>query len=98
MSADNGVYVLNTTGDHQYRVIHDQAIENIFSDFRTGTYDKKWLYEYFKESKFTYDFTVAMKIAVGMEHKINPEYGIRVFTYNGSWDDIVGCGEKEKVG
>jgi len=98
MSADNGIYVLNTRADHQYRVIHDKAIENIFSDYNTNTYNKKWLYEYFKDSKFIYNFTAAMKIAVAMEHKIRPEYGIRVFNYNGSWDDIVGYAEKERVG
>ncbi len=89
MSADNGIYVLNTRADHQYRVIHDKAIENIFSDYNTNTYNKKWLREYFEKSKFTYSFTNAMRMAVIMERKICPEYGIRVFNYNGSWDDIV---------
>ena len=97
MSADNGIYVLNTTGDHQYRVIHDRAIENIFNMTGYG-WNYHWLKEYFEKSKFTYNFTTAMKIAIAMERKISPEYGIRVFNYNGSWDDIVGYAEKEKVG
>lgn len=96
MSADNGIYVLNTRADYQYRVIHDKAIENIFSDYNDNTYNKRWLYEYFKDSKFTYSFTEAMKIAVNLEHKIKPEYGIRVFNYQGSWDDIVGYDNKKK--
>ena len=97
MSADNGIYVLNTGADHQYRVIHGFAIENIFSDYDSNTYDIRYLREYFKNSKFTYNFTMAMKIASAMERKISPEYGIRVFNYRGSWDDIVRYAEKERV-
>jgi ribosomal protein S16 len=57
LSADNGTYILQTTGSDgpEFRVVHCQAIDNIYGQFieSTGTWspDPKMIVEYFGESK-----------------------------------------------
>lgn len=54
MSADNGTYILQTYGP-EYRVVHAQAIDNIYGPYDeiNHTYhpDIKSIVEYFGESK-----------------------------------------------
>lgn len=54
MSADNGIYILETYGP-EYRVVYAQAIDNVFGDFDDECADWKgspeFMKEYFGEAK-----------------------------------------------
>lgn len=74
MSADNGIYILQTK-DGQNRVIHTQAIDNIFGSKEDGINCLN-AYEYFCDSKVTLNKTTAMEIAGKMHAKYINEFGI----------------------
>lgn len=66
MSADNGVYVLQTYGP-EFRVVYAQAIDNIFGKFNDETLhwdgNPDMMVEYFGKSKVYTDLDDAMNEA-----------------------------------
>lgn len=62
MSADSGVYILETEGP-EYRVVYAQAIDNIFGKYDDTTFhwkgDPEMILDYFGESKVFSDLTEA---------------------------------------
>ena len=80
MSADNGIYI------HKFRngwkVCHAQAIENITNEADKSGYNKKILYEYFKDSPIFKTQAKALKYAAKLYDEIMNsdcpiiEYGI----------------------
>lgn len=72
MSADNGIYILECKD--QYRVIHAQAIENLYWTFLDGmmSVDKPVstrIVEMYGDSKYTRDINMARNIAFLMEKR-----------------------------
>lgn len=93
MSADNGIYILRTS-EGQNRVIHAQAIENIYwDDELKGDVNKpvsKQLLRYFGNSRYTYDKSVAFEIVNNMaKHTHILEYGILTIEVDKTWKEIV---------
>jgi hypothetical protein len=91
MSADNGIYILNTK-EGQYRVIHAQAIDNLnwsFIHFREEKYVPTRIIEYYGNCKYTYNKDMAMHIANNI-YKWFPfvEYGIQIIPANRTWNQI----------
>jgi hypothetical protein len=92
MSADNGIYVLKTkmTGDKPpyfvYRVIHAQAIENLYYDVTTGRHNENFtpeeVYSYFKECMPFFDEGEALCYAhkLADQHPIL-EYGVCILDH-----------------
>ena len=104
MSADNGIYILKTKD--QYRVIHAQAIENVYWEYdsrcacytneRTNKLVPTRVVEYWGCCRYTRSPETAYKIAETMLKKIGfVEYGIRTFTYNKTWKHIVEDAKKK---
>lgn len=93
MSADNGVYILKTSKDHQYRVVHAGAIDNIYYDELNKCDSENMcplsLLQYFGECKFTYSKDMALRIANGILRGLSVcEYGIQFIESNMSWEYI----------
>lgn len=97
MSADNGIYVLNLKD--QSRVIHAQAIDNLwwsFLDFNSAEdFVPTRIFEYYNNA-LPLTKEEAQKRAFEMEHEILLddfcpilEYGISNFYINKTWDEIV---------
>lgn len=93
MSADNGIYILKTKDS--YRVIHAQAIENLFYTYlNNGSWKDDVVptraIEYYGDCRYTRDELVALKIANSMaKSETILEYGIKTITTNKSWRQIV---------
>lgn len=93
MSADNGVYILKTKD--QYRVIHAQAIENLYwSHLQGGRMMRELvstrIVEYYAHTRYTRDFEKAMKVANAIARGCYIlEYGIKTFYVNKTWRQIV---------
>lgn len=86
MSADDGIYILKTPAESgfEYRVIHAQAIENIYYD-RGRSHDEpipKRLREYFGKAEVFTNETEAVKKAVAWHKTEQSEYGIREIEYS----------------
>lgn len=66
MSADNGIYILETSGP-EFRVTHAMAIDNIYGKFDDDTAhwkgDMNQIVDYFRESEIFYTFETAMEYA-----------------------------------
>lgn len=66
MSADNGIYVLETTGENgqEYRIAYSHAIDNIYGDFDPETNhwvgNTNFMDHVFGQSKVYYDIVEAM--------------------------------------
>jgi hypothetical protein len=92
MSADNGIYILKTK-DNQYRVIHAQAIENLyfsFLDSENKALVPTRIVEYFGDCKFTWKFEIASKVAFSMEQSTPIcEYGIKTIHVDKTWKEII---------
>jgi len=93
MSADNGIYILVTKD--QYRVIHAQAIDNLWYSYlrphsNNPTLVSTRIVEYFGDSKYTRNIDIARQIAFSMA-KRQPilEYGIREIKVDKTWSKIV---------
>lgn len=91
MSADNGIYILKTKD--QYRVIHAQAIENLYYS-HINPYNRELvptrIIEHYGDCRYTRDFDKAMKVATAMERRSGcTEYGIKIFHVNKTWNQIV---------
>jgi hypothetical protein len=74
MSADNGVYILETSGP-EFRVTYAQAIDNIYGKFNDSTAqwegDMNMMVDYFKESEIfdTYEKAFNHAIKLSKEHE-----------------------------
>lgn len=66
MSADNGIYILETAGP-EFRVTHAMAIDNIYGKFDDDTAhwkgDMNQIVDYFCESEIFHTFEKAMEYA-----------------------------------
>ena len=88
MSADNGVYILETKGP-EYRVTYASAIDNItYGEYTTpdpdydGEWNKKEVREYFGNSKVHTSLDEAYKEAEELhKHWEWTEYGICILSY-----------------
>ena len=92
VSADNGIYILKTKD--QYRVIHAQAIENIYwshIDRKMRRYPVSTrLVEYFGSTRYTRNLDKVMKVASAMSKDYGTlEYGIQVISVDKTWKRIV---------
>lgn len=75
MSSDNGIYLAKFSDG--YRVIHDQAIDNIFYHRPNTKVRKNVIKNYFKDSKVFKTKKSAIKKALKLEEEIGyTEYGI----------------------
>jgi hypothetical protein len=92
MSADNGIYILKTK-DRQYRVIHAQAIENLYyNPLDESSFDElisTRIVWYFGKSEYTYDINMARNIAFNMARKTHVEYGVNEIIVDKTWKQIV---------
>jgi len=101
MSADNGIYILKTRAPNalpegvvggpasspfEYRVVHAQAIENLYYDIETSQYNEQFTpevaYSYFKECQPLYSEDQALRYAHQLEeqHYIL-EYGVCILEH-----------------
>lgn len=91
MSADNGIYILNTKDS--YRVIHAQAIDNLYysplQNFGAELVPTRVI-EYFGNCRYTRDKEAAYRVAEQMAKKYPVlEYGINLIESPKSWKQIV---------
>ena len=82
MSADNGIYVLETKGP-EYWVAHAQAIDNIYYDIATNTYKDDFIpqeaFRYFGDCQVFTDEKQALSYAHEEAEKYDVlEYGVSV--------------------
>jgi len=80
MSADNGIYILETPRESgegfEYRVIHAQAIENIFNDEEDG--NAVQIIEYYGDSTIFNTMDESLREAHRLYKDYEwPEYGIQ---------------------
>lgn len=89
MSADNGIYILKTK-EGQYRVIHTQAIENIYDINDPNQLAPEQIINYYGKSKYTYEKNLARGIAFSIARELPVlEYGIREIVIDKTWDQIL---------
>lgn len=94
MSSDNGTYILQTYGP-EYRVVHCQAIDNIYGTWckETNTFlpNAEQLVDYFGKSEVFQDIEKAWDFALALDDEVSySEYGtclIRDFEAY-SFDDL----------
>lgn len=80
MSADNGVYILETAGP-EYRVVHAQGIDSIYGQFNDDTLhwngDDEMIKHYFGEAPVFQNLEEALDKAEDISHNYDYlEYGI----------------------
>jgi hypothetical protein len=80
MSADNGIYILQTYGP-EYRVAHCQGIDSIYGKFNDDTFhwdgDPEMILEYFAEAPVFTDVEKALDFATELSYDYEYlEYGI----------------------
>lgn len=104
MSSDNGVYILVTTtgAGSEYRVIHAQAIENIYWDDEIkGFGEKPNLFEvwrYFRNAEVYGEKDEALKYASDLfKQQQICEYGIEIIDVISDkyWSEIVVVAQKD---
>ena len=93
MSADNGIYILKTK-DGQYRVIHTQAIDNLWWSHIKGELNNQpvstRIVEYFGEVNPFYNLEKARDIAFNMVKRYVPlEHGVNEIEIDKTWYDIL---------
>ena len=84
MSADNGVYILQTFGS-EFRVKHCQGIDNIYGKFNDETFhwdgDDEMIREYFADAPVFNNLEEALDKAEELSYDIDYlEYGICVIS------------------
>lgn len=83
MSADNGVYILETQGP-EYRIAYMQAVDNLFDEYNpaNGTWTPHVLtiVETFKNSKTYTDLSEAWDVASALDNDNETEYGTNLIT------------------
>jgi hypothetical protein len=80
VSADNGIYILETAGP-EYRVIYAQAIDNIYGKFNDETAhwegDMNMIVDYFRNAEIFSKYEKALEYAIHLSKDYNYlEYGI----------------------
>lgn len=90
MSADNGIYILQTEGP-EFRVGYHQAIDNIYGNFSDESFqwqgDPEMMYHYFHADKMFTDLESALDYAKSMVYNYNYlEDGICVITDFSDWE------------
>jgi indole-3-glycerol phosphate synthase len=90
MSADNGVYILQTAGP-EFRVAYQQTIDNIYGNFSDDTFqwqgDPEVILEYFQNAPIFSDLESALDKAADIAYNYEYlEYGICVITDFKDWD------------
>lgn len=88
MSADNGIYILKAKD--QFRVVHAQAIENVYGDcsYSNNILNPLEVVRIWGNCRYTRHLLKAMTIAVSMDREYQTEYGIKVFEYKKTWKHI----------
>ena len=94
LSADNGIYILHTIKDGQYRVKELQAIENLYWNAKEQREETSpqanQVLKMFGNTKYTRNRELAYNIANSMKNKaMILEYGIEEITINCSWDNLL---------
>lgn len=90
MSADNGIYILQTAGP-EFRVAHQQGIDNIYGEFSDDSFqwqgDPEMMYNYFQDAPMFSNLEEALDKAADMSYDYEYlEYGICVITDFKDWD------------
>lgn len=90
MSADNGIYILQTKGP-EFRVAHQQNIDEIYGNFSDESYrwqgDPVSMLEYFGDAPMFSNLEEALDKAADMSYDYEYlEYGICVITDFKDWD------------
>lgn len=90
MSADNGIYILQTKGP-EFRVVYAQGIDNIYGEFSDESFqwqgDPDEIFNYFKGSQVFHNLEEALDLASEMSYNYDYlEYGICVITDFKDWD------------
>jgi hypothetical protein len=90
MSADNGVYILQTEGP-EFRVAYQQSIDNIYGNFSDDTFqwqgDPEMMLEYFEDAPVFSNLEEALDKASEMSYDYEYlEYGICVITDFKDWN------------
>ena len=90
MSADNGIYILQTAGP-EFRVGHHQAIDNIYGNFSDESLqwqgDPEMMYHYFHADKMFSNLEEALDYAAELSYTYDYlEDGICVITDFKDWD------------
>lgn len=80
MSADNGIYILETQGP-EYRVIEASAIENIEYGGDESGWNPKEVRRYFKNAKVFTSRSAALEKAADMEQEYETEYGVKFLRF-----------------
>lgn len=80
MSADNGIYILQTYGP-EYRVAYCQAVDNIYGTYCVENFsylpNPEGIVEYFGKAKVFTDLEEAWDFALALEDDIDyTEYGV----------------------
>jgi hypothetical protein len=90
MSADNGIYILQTEGP-EFRVAYQQTIDNIYGNFSDETYkwqgDPEMMLEYFQDAPMFSNLEEALDKAADIAYNYEYlEYGICVITDFKDWN------------
>ncbi len=90
MSADNGIYILQTEGP-EFRVAHQQGIDNIYGNFSDDTFqwqgDPEMMLLYFQDAPVFSNLEEALDKASEMSYDYEYlEYGICVITDFKDWN------------
>jgi hypothetical protein len=90
MSADNGIYILETKGP-EYRVAHHQNIEEIYGNFSDESFqwqgDPEIIWQYFCNAPMFTDGKKALDYAIELSYSYDYlEYGICQVTEFKDWD------------
>lgn len=90
MSADNGVYILQTEGP-EFRVAYHQTIDNIYGNFSDDTFqwqgDPEMILEYFQDAPMFSNLEEALDKAADIAYNYEYlEYGICVITDFKDWN------------
>lgn len=90
MSADNGIFILQTKGP-EFRVAYHQNIDNIYGEFSDESYqwqgDPESMYEYFADAPVFSNLEEALDLASEMVYSYDYlEYGVCVISDFTDWD------------
>jgi hypothetical protein len=90
MSADNGIYILQTEGP-EFRVAYQQTIDNIYGNFSDESFqwqgDPEMMLEYFEDAPVFSNLEEALDKASDMSYDYEYlEYGICVITDFKDWN------------
>ena len=90
MSADNGIYILQTAGP-EFRVGYHQAIDNIYGNFSDESFqwqgDPETMYHYFHVDKMFSNLEEALDYAADLSYSYDYlEDGICVISDFKDWD------------